>query len=165
MKEGERNKIVFVCTGNICRSPIAEALFKHAVAALPADSPLRKFEICSAGTSATNGMPPSDNSVDVLKRVGIDISDYRSALLTQKTVSESFAIFAMEDWHEDTIRSRFKNVPERLHRILDFSNYSGDGNVPDPYGGDIGEYLEVRDDIASSIGDILNYLKNETSKI
>jgi len=165
MKEDERNKVVFVCTGNICRSPMAEALFKHAAAALPQNSPVRSLKIISAGTSATPNLAPSEYSVEVLKRVGIDISSYRSTLLSQKIVGEAFAIFAMEDWHIDTIRSRFKNLPMRIHRMLDFSNYSGDGNVPDPYGGDINEYLDVRDEIASSISDVLTYVKNECEKI
>ena len=162
MKEAKRNKVIFVCSGNICRSPMGEALLKHAIAATPKDDPVRNLEICSAGTSTADGIMPSAHSIKALEKVGIDISSYRSTALTQKLIDEAFAVFAMDFSHIDVMKSAFDNLPKRLFRVLDMADNTNRRDVPDPYGGDLPEYLEVRDDIASSISGILKYLQNET---
>ena len=162
MKEAKRNKVIFVCSGNICRSPMGEALLRHAIEATDKNDPVRKLEICSAGTSTVDGILPSAHSIEALESVGIDISSLRSKSLTQKMVDEAFAIFAMDSSHIDSIKRRFNNLPERLFRVLDMAENSEEKNVPDPYGGDLPEYLEVRDSVASAIGGILRYLQNET---
>lgn len=156
-----KNKIIFLCTGNICRSPIGEALLKHAIDALPEGDPLKSFEVVSAGTSTIDGMPPSANSVSVMERSGIDISQYRSTALTQKLLDECFALFAMDASHIDVLKRAYSPNNARILRVLENSPIGGRKNVPDPYGGDMSEYLEVRDDIMSAIPSIINYLRNE----
>ena len=68
--------ILFVCTGNICRSPMAEGLFRHAVKGRG------DFEVLSAGVGAIDGMPPSEYAVRALRELGIDISHQRSRMLS-----------------------------------------------------------------------------------
>lgn len=162
MKEAKRNKVIFVCSGNICRSPMGEALLKHAIAATDENDPVRKLEVCSAGISTVDGMLPSAHSIEALEKVGIDINSYRSTALTQQLVDQAFAIFAMDTTHIDAMKARFDNLPKRLFRVLDMAENAEDKNVPDPYGGNLREYLQVRDEIASAIGGILKYLQNET---
>ena len=82
-------KVLFVCTGNVCRSPMAEGLFRH----LAEGS--KKIEIDSAGLSVMEGRPPSRHSVDVLKEEKIDISGQRSQQLTEELIKESTHIFGM----------------------------------------------------------------------
>ncbi len=161
MKDTNRNKVIFVCSGNICRSPMGEALLKHAIEATDKNDPVRNLEICSAGISTVDGLPPSAHSVTAMNDVGIDIKSYRSNLLTQKMVDEAFAIFGMDDTHIDRIKLFFKNVPERTFRVLDMSDMERK-TVFDPYGGDLEEYRECRDDIVTAIAGILKYLQNET---
>ncbi len=161
MKDSKPNKVIFVCSGNICRSPMGEGLLKHAIEATSQDDPVRKLEVCSAGTSTVDGLPPSAHSVTAMKDVGIDIEDYRSTALTQEMVDDAFAIFAMADSHIDTMRHYFKNLPERTFRVLDMSDMKRK-LVFDPYGGDLAEYRECRDDIVTAISGILKYLQNET---
>jgi len=72
--------ILTVCTANICRSPMAAALLRHALAAEP--EPLCSWKIDSAGVAARNGDPISDNSVVALRKAGIDIGSHRSQRLT-----------------------------------------------------------------------------------
>lgn len=162
MGDDKRNKVVFVCSGNICRSPMGEALLKHAVAATDANDPVRKLEICSAGISTVDGMLPSAHSIEALAKVGIDISGYRSTAMTQKIADGAFAIFAMDSSHIDALKSRFRNLPERLFRVLDLSEKAKYKDVFDPYGGNLADYTEVRDEIVSAIPSILKYLQNET---
>ncbi len=161
MKESKQNKVIFVCSGNICRSPMGEALLKHAIESTPANNPVRNLEVCSAGVSTVDGLPPSANSVSAMGEVGIDISNYLSTSLTQDIIDQTYAIFAMDDTHIDAIKMRFKNLPKRMFKVLDMSDMSRK-IVFDPYGGDLQEYRECRDDIVTAIAGILKYLQNET---
>lgn len=156
-----RNTVYFVCTGNICRSPMGEALLKHAIDALGADSKLKNLKVESAGVSTIDGMGASAFSVEALKRVGLDIKGHRSKLLTQKMVDNAAAIFAMDQTHLDAVRRNFKNLPHILKKVTDFVENEHLDAIADPYGGSLEEYLEARDDIVSAIPNIVKYLENE----
>ena len=82
--------------------------------------------------------------------------------MTQKIAAGAFAIFAMDSSHIDALKSRFRNLPERLFRVLDLSEKAKYKDVFDPYGGNLADYTEVRDEIVSAIPSILKYLQNET---
>ncbi len=78
--------ILIVCTGNICRSPMAQGLLAHALSAQP--EPLRRLKVISAGVAAHTGEPISENSVTALKKVGIDIGHLRSQGLSQEMLNQ-----------------------------------------------------------------------------
>lgn len=77
-------------------------------------------------------MLPSAHSIEALAKVGIDISGYRSTAMTQKIADGAFAIFAMDSSHIDALKSRFRNLPERLFRVLDLSEKAKYKDVFDP---------------------------------
>ena len=72
--------ILFICTGNVCRSPMAEALFRHAVRGRG------EFRVLSAGLGAADGQPPTQHSVTAMRELGMDISAQRSRMLTTDLV-------------------------------------------------------------------------------
>ena len=161
----KKNKVIFLCTGNICRSPIGEGLLKHAISALPETDPLKKLVICSAGTSAMTGMPASQHSVDVLEKVGVDISQHKATQLNSALLEECFALFAMEDTHLMIAKSRFsKSMPKRAMTVKGLNPNADDKNISDPFGGDFLDYEFVRDEVAESIPFIVKYLKEQLSE-
>ena len=92
--------ILFVCTGNICRSPMAEGLFRQAFKGRG------DFEVYSAGVGAVDGLPPSEHAVRALKEMGIDISHQRSRMLSGELVRRADYIFGMTRQSDPKCRSR-----------------------------------------------------------
>ena len=96
-KERKQEKlVVFVCTANVCRSPMAEKLFEDALTHSEIKKNVRVF---SAGISAMDGDQPSDNSIQACQELGLDITDHRSAALTRATLENASAIFCMTESH------------------------------------------------------------------
>ena len=126
-----RHRILFVCTGNLCRSPMAEYLLKHLIETTGA----RGIRVGSAGVIAQIGEPAPENAAAVLEEHGIDLSTHRSKVLTQEMVDWADRIIVMEEYHRRLISRYFKNADDRVQLI---SSYAPDRRVPreihDPYG-------------------------------
>jgi len=149
-------KVLFICTGNVCRSPIAEGLFRHLV---EIEGEGANVHIASAGIGAMDGSPPSQNSVDVMIDDRIDISSQRSQMLSPEMVQEYTHIFGMGRSHVDVIRSYFPESLEKTFVLREFiAKDDFDLDVPDPIGGDLDEYKETRDLIAEAMPGILRFV-------
>src|ERR1700745_425245 len=94
-------RVLFVCTGNICRSPIAEGLFRRML------GNRKDIEVTSAGVHAVRGQPPSLYAAQVCENEGVDISDLRSQPLTTALVDQATHIFAMTGAHLETLQLLF----------------------------------------------------------
>src|SRR5207248_10059936 len=99
--------VLFVCTGNICRSPIAEGLFRRLL------GNRKDIEVVSAGVHAVRGQPPSLYAVQVCAEEGTDISGLRSQPLTATLVDQATHIFAMTGAHLETIQALFPHTAEK----------------------------------------------------
>ena len=111
-KERKQEKlIVFVCTANVCRSPMAEKLF---VDALEKSNSKKKIKVFSAGISAMDGDQASENSIQACEEIGLDLKDHRSAVLTRNTAENASAIFCMTESHRALLQMYFDflNRPE-----------------------------------------------------
>lgn len=154
--------ILVVCTGNICRSPMAEGLLRHALAGQP--EPLRSLKVVSAGVAARTGEPISENSVTALKKTGIDISNLRAQALTQELLDNSLVVFGMTESHRAIIRMRARPAPANLHLFREFMPASADREIGDPYGGTLKVYEAARDEMVEAIPSIMAFLKKLTAK-
>ena len=128
----QMKKILFVCTGNSCRSVMAEALFRKITS-----SRAGQFYVTSAGTGALDGFPASFETVLVMQEEeGIDVSDHRSQQLTAELVRDADRIFVMERVHKDWV---LQMVPEAKNRVSLLTEYASAGrggltdiDIPDP---------------------------------
>src|SRR6266566_9478929 len=147
--------ILFVCTGNICRSPMAEGLFRQAIKGR------NDFRVLSAGVGAVDGLPPSEYAVHALKELGIDISRQRSRMLTGELIQQADFIFGMTHSHVDAVTLLYPQAAEKTFLLREFDetldNYEAD--ISDPIGGSYEIYVSCRDQIEQGIVGILNFVE------
>ena len=156
--EGGKKVITVVCTGNVCRSPMAERLLQHALNA--EDQPLKDIQVISAGVSAFPGDPASNNAIKALKSVNLDLSDHRSRPLSDQVMEVSDLILTMTRGHADIIHDQH---PESTVPVFRFRDWVGAGpkEVPDPFCGPLELYKDTRDSLAEAVPSIINYLKSQ----
>ncbi len=150
--------ILFVCTGNICRSPMAEGLFRHLTAKMGG-----KYRACSAGVGAVDGMPPSSHAVQALKELGIDISRQRSRALTAEMVREADLIFGMTHGHAHAVMLMYPQAAEKTFVLREFDDTLDEfeKDIGDPIGGSYQVYLRCRDEIEQGIFSMLKHLQQQ----
>jgi protein-tyrosine-phosphatase len=121
--------VLLVCTGNMCRSPMAEALLKDRLQREGKDS---LYRVSSAGTWTTEGRGASRLAIEAMRELGLDLSAHRTHLLTAEDVSRASLILVMAQDHKEALLAEF---PEAGHRTYLLSELAGRGyDVFDPYG-------------------------------
>ena len=134
--------ILFVCAGNLCRSPMAEGLFRKFLE----QNGVPDVEVSSAGLIAFDGLKAASFSVLAAAERGIDIASHRSRPLTQAIMEKADLVLAMELDQVEEILSRTIGHEEKVHMVSSFSRKQLRlAEVDDPYGGPIEEYRACLD--------------------
>lgn len=136
--------ILFVCTGNICRSPLAEAAAAVALTGYFGVEDLTTvgLEVASSGTHGLTGHPATDEMQLVGAELGLDLSNHRATRLDRPLVEASSLILAMEDEHLAWLRRRY---PDGRAALL------GEAPIDDPYGRDLTAYRRAAREIVSGV--------------
>lgn len=145
--------ILFVCTGNTCRSPMAEAIARRALD----DRGWTHVSVNSAGTSAYWDSPASEGSLNAAAEIGLDLSGHRSQPLTPELVRGADVILGMTDSHIESARAM--GGEGKSHMMSEFLDGTRQGMpIDDPIGGPPEEYAEVRDLLIKSVQALLDRL-------
>jgi protein-tyrosine phosphatase len=140
-------KILFVCTANIARSPLAEYAFQKALADRGVTSVLAE----SAGTMACDGSPAASMSVKEGARRGLNLSRHRSRLLTRQMVKEAEMVLVMERHQYDHTLALVPGASEKTFMLASFIPGRDDDEIADPYGGDAEYFRQALDDIVEAV--------------
>jgi glycine hydroxymethyltransferase len=147
--------ILFVCTGNICRSPMAEALMRELNRHRP------DLRIQSAGLGAMDGMPPSDHAVEAMAEVGLDISHHRSAALRSDMIERADFIFTMTRQQQDAIQTIYPSAAEKTFLLREFEQTAAgqDRDIFDPIGRSLEVYRQTRDQIRQALAGLIEFIR------
>src|SRR2546421_5873302 len=147
--------VLFVCTGNVCRSPMAEGIFRQAVQGRG------NYRVISAGLGAMEGQPPSAHAVEAVKELGIDISGQRSRMLSPELVAQADYIFGMTHSHVDTVMLLYPHAAEKTFLLREFDETLDlfEKDISDPIGGSYESYPNFRHQIEQGISSLLRVLE------
>lgn len=149
-------RILFVCSGNTCRSPFAEAVFRARAAARGLDG----VEAVSAGTGALDGTAASEGTYLAALELGADVSGHRSRRLTRELIDEADLILTMGRAHRDVVER--SGGAGKVHLLGEYAGLTGRAaEVPDPYGGDMDAYRAMATEVGGMIDRVLERLARE----
>jgi protein-tyrosine-phosphatase len=156
----EKKKVLFVCTGNTCRSPMAEVLFRKLVAER------EDYEVLgSAGVAAYSGDRMSRDTAAVLKaRVADDGAiEFRSRPVDSGMLERATHVFAMTESHLDMLTSAFPDYAEKCHLVCDFISFNGKVglDVPDPFGQGPKAYQAVAQVLDHALPSLVMFMDGE----
>ncbi len=144
--------VVFVCTGNTCRSPMAAGLFARMLAqgALQGAGALEAnaVRISSAGVGAAPGQPASPLAIAACDPRGVDLRDHRSRPLTEEILARADLVLVMEAHHRDAITAHHPAARDKVHLLSELAGDAGGRGVADPFLGDARRYAETCETLA-----------------
>lgn len=144
------DKIIFTCTGNTCRSPLCEALFrKHN------GEERLGLKAQSAGLFTTVGMPASENAVHAAQERGADLTAHRSQPLTPALAAQAKYLVGMTAAHYDRLLEAFPQYEDKIFTLAQH-------DIDDPFGGDMETYRRAATEIDSAVETLIEGLEKRT---
>ena len=140
-------EILTVCTANICRSPVVEAILRDRLVA----EGLTEWRVRSAGTWAMNGQPPSRFSREIMAERGLDISNHTSQEITDELLKEADLVLCLETGHAEALRAEFPQYEAKIHLLTEMVGHRY--SIADPFGGPRFAYERMIDDVTQLIED------------
>ncbi len=139
--------MLFVCTGNTCRSPMAAAIFNKR-----AEEAQIGWRALSCGLSAYEGRPASENAVLALKKRGVDLDGHQSRQVCEQALRDADRAVCVTKRHLDVLASIYPDMKQKMEALTE--------EVPDPYGGDLKLYERAADMIDRAVSDMVRRLKD-----
>lgn len=144
-------RILFVCTGNICRSPMAEGIFNHQAKEYKRDNEISAW---SAGTYAMDKDKVTKHSASALKDLGIDISHHQAQHVSYENLESSCLILTMTASHKFDLIKRFPEFSDKVFTIYEFTENDNEKNIEDPYGLPLETYVACAIEIKIAVSKV-----------
>lgn len=144
--------ILFVCSGNTCRSPMAAALMKEMAKEKGLD-----VNVKSAGLFAWDGQEASREAIQVMKEEGIDIKDHRSNIIYRNLVEDADLILTMGVNHKEQLLSKYSFLRGKVYTLKEYA-YGKEEDIEDPFGRGIQAYIKAKEEIKKAIEKIVEQL-------
>lgn len=149
--------LVFVCTGNICRSPMAAYLFRDMIQDSHPD-----WRVSSAGVAASYGIPASKFAVQALAEVGVDLRSHRSQPVIPQMVATAKLFVVMTGGHLAYLLDTYPDVENKTHTLMSLSPEAREPDLLDPIGLSFDVYRHVRDEIRNALPGVLQLIETNT---
>lgn len=147
-------KVLFVCTGNTCRSPMAEALFSRM---LELSGHPDEIKAESAGLYAWENYQATPEAIEVMSQLGIDLSSHRARPLNEEMVQEADLILTMTRSHRDQLQEVFPDLKDKIYTLAEYAGRPEE-EIPDPFGKNIEAYQQALEQIKSLLERVIDQL-------
>lgn len=129
-------KIMFICTGNICRSAMADGLMKKLI-----QDNQKQVEVYSCGIFAEDGEGPTFNAKEAIKQYDVDINNHKATNIRNSKIKEMDVILCATLAHKNNVISMYPELKDKIFTIKEYADYDkNDLDIPDPWGYDIETY-------------------------
>lgn len=143
--------VLFICTGNICRSTLAEYMFRKMLA----DAGLGHVRVFSAGVAAYPDTPSPAEALKTLKARGLDGASHKAQLISGELIDQADLILTMEAGHQMAVVRKFPRAVGKTYVLKSFAGAEGPRDVPDPMGEDLGVFEVCAVDIEGALKKLL----------
>ena len=147
-------KIMFICTGNVCRSAMAQWMFKKMV-----EERGKNIEVYSCGVDAEDGWISPNSAIDVMKEYGVDLKKHRSTSLRNSNIEKMDVILCATENHKNIIKYIYPELKEKVFTMKEFAKYSKDDlNIADPWRCGIDVYRNCAKEINECLNKIIDLI-------
>lgn len=143
-------KIMFICTGNICRSAMAHRMLEKR-----AKEEKKNIEVYSCGVYAVNGDVPTYEGIEVMREYGIDLSKHRATNIRNSGIEDMDVILCATNSHKNSVIAMYPALKEKVFTIKEYAGYRDNLDIKDPWGYGIETYKIC----ASEINDCINKME------
>ena len=147
-------KVVFICTGNTCRSPMAEGILKDL-----AEKDKLNIDVKSVGIHASFGTNAASFAIEAMKDIGIDIRDHKSDQVNSELLDKADLVLTMSNSHKKAILLQYPLMKGRVFLLNEYA-FGINKDIEDPFGGSLRYYEKARDEIFRAVEEIVGKIVN-----